>query len=151
MLADSIETSVVATDVEPAVAHGTGARQAQVPAGLPQFAGDSIGSVGGFASDTPDAVEDKVVPISTLTRTNYVPPVYPRSAQRRNISGAVELEFTVDRSGSVTEVLVVDSQPGDTFSEAAMDAVAQWQFEPVVEGGRAVEKRTAVRLSFDLQ
>jgi hypothetical protein len=32
-----------------------------------------------------------------------------------------------------------------------MDAVEKWRFEPVVENGVAVEKRTAVRLAFNLQ
>ena len=89
--------------------------------------------------------------ISSFTRTNYVPPVYPRGAQRRNISGAVELEFTVDTNGAVTDIQVLSSVPGDTFNQAAMDAVKKWRFEPVVENGRPVGKRTAVRLSFDLQ
>jgi hypothetical protein len=31
-----------------------------------------------------------------------------------------------------------------------MEAVEQWRFEPVIENGVAVEKRSAVRLSFSL-
>jgi TonB family protein len=148
LLADSGAANVVVTDVAPAFGLGTGARQAQVPAGLPQFAGSSIGS---FATNGADAAAHQVVPISSLTRTNYVPPVYPRAAQRKNLHGAVEVEFTVDRNGAVTDLLVIDSNPGDTFSQAALDAVQQWRFEPVVVDGRAVEKRTAVKLHFDLE
>jgi outer membrane biosynthesis protein TonB len=43
------------------------------------------------------------------------------------------------------------AEPGETFNQAAIDAVAQWRFEPVIENGVAVDKRTAVRLSFNLQ
>ena len=57
-----------------------------------------------------------MVPISALSRTNYVPPEYPRSAVRRNVSGSVELEFTVDESGAVTDIEVVRSDPGDTWN-----------------------------------
>jgi TonB family protein len=46
---------------------------------------------------------------------------------------------------------ILTSKPGDTFDQAAMDAIEQWRFEPVIENGIAVEKRTAVRLAFDLQ
>jgi TonB family protein len=46
---------------------------------------------------------------------------------------------------------VLKSEPGVTFDQAAMDAVEKWRFEPVIENGVAVEKRTAVRLAFTLQ
>lgn len=91
-----------------------------------------------------------MVAISTLNRTNYVPPKYPRSAARRNITGAVSLLFTVSKTGTVENVSVTKSEPGDTFNQAAIDAVMQWQFEPVIENGVPVEKRSGVRLTFDL-
>jgi TonB family protein len=91
------------------------------------------------------------VPISALTRTNYIAPVYPRGAQRRNVSGSVDVEFTVSTIGTVTDISVLRAEPEETFNQAAMDAVAQWRFEPVIENGVAVEKRSAVRLAFDLQ
>jgi len=95
--------------------------------------------------------EPEIVAVSKLTRTNYVGPEYPRGARRRNITGAVEVQFTVTTDGRVRSMSILNSEPGDTFDQAAMDAVEQWRFEPVIENGVAVEKRTAVRLSFDLQ
>jgi len=98
-----------------------------------------------------DAAADDPVPISSFIRTNYVAPIYPRAAQRRNVSGSVDVMFTVSTLGAVTEMSVLHAEPGETFNQAAMNAVAQWRFEPVIENGVAVEKRTAVRLSFNLQ
>ena len=98
-----------------------------------------------------DSAADSTIPISQLTRTNYVAPEYPRSAQRRNVTGAVEVSFTVSTIGTVTEISIVRAEPEDTFNEAAMNAVAKWRFQPVIENGVAVEKRSAVRLAFDLQ
>ncbi len=95
--------------------------------------------------------QPEVVAVSTLTRINYVSPKYPRSAQRRNVTGSVDVMFTVSRNGTVTDIEVLDSAPGTVFDQAAMDAVAKWRFEPSLDNGQAVEKRTAVRLSFDLQ
>ncbi len=119
---------------------GTSASQASVPAdpgqGLP-----AINNV----------VVDNRVPISSLTRTNYVAPEYPRTAQRRNISGTVDLMFTVSTTGTVTDISVLHAKPAGTFDQAAMKAVSKWRFDPVIENGVALEKRTAVRLSFDLQ
>ena len=37
------------------------------------------------------------------------------------------------------------------LAEAAMAAVEQWRFEPYIENGVAVEKRSAVRLAFNLE
>jgi protein TonB len=57
----------------------------------------------------------------------------------------------VSTIGTVTEISILRAEPEDTFNQAAMDAVAKWRFQPVIEHGVAVEKRSAVRLAFDLQ
>ncbi len=67
------------------------------------------------------------------------------------MTGAVDLRFTITTDGRVRAISVISSDPGDTFDEAAVEAVEQWRFEPVVENGVAVEKQTAVRLTFDLE
>jgi protein TonB len=106
----------------------------------------TAGAPGGQRSD-PNAF----VPISSLKRTNYVVPEYPRAAQRRNITGWVDVSFTVTERGDVVNVGVMNAEPGAVFNEAATDAISQWRFEPSIENGVAVPKRVAVRLSFDLQ
>ena len=98
-----------------------------------------------------DASEQQPVAISTLTRTKYVAPRYPRSAQRRGESGWVDIVFTVTLDGSVKDVEVRDSQPGEVFDNAAIRAVEKWTFEPVIEDGRVVEKRAGVRMMFALE
>ena len=89
--------------------------------------------------------------VSTLNRTKYVAPRYPRSAERRNISGWVDVLFTVTTEGTVAEVEIVGSEPGATFVDAATRAVEKWEFEPVVEKGQVVEKRAGVRMMFALE
>ena len=59
--------------------------------------------------------------------------------------------FTVRTDGTVSDIEVKDSEPGDTFAGAAVRAVEKWEFEPVVENGTAVEKRAGVRLMFALE
>jgi protein TonB len=95
--------------------------------------------------------EQAPVAASTLTRTKYVAPRYPRSAERRNISGWVDVVFTVTTSGSVIDIEVVGSEPGDMFVESATRAVEKWEFEPVTEDGQAVEKRAGVRMMFAIE
>ena len=99
-----------------------------------------------FASSEPE-----LVPVSRLTRTNYVAPKYPRAAHRRNVTGSVDITFTITTDGRIRDMSVLESEPGETFDQAAIDAVEKWRFEPVIENGVAVEKRTAVRLAFTLQ
>ncbi|MGI9247889.1 MAG: TonB family protein [Woeseiaceae bacterium] len=89
--------------------------------------------------------------ISALNRTKYVAPKYPRSAERRNVSGWVDIVFTVAMNGSVKDIEVRNSEPGETFVNAATKAVEKWEFEPIVENGKLVEKRAGVRMMFALE
>jgi TonB family protein len=112
-----------------------------------------------------DAVDDSPVPekaapektnltlatISALKRTKYVAPKYPRSAQRRNVSGWVDIVFTVAMNGTVKDIEVRNSEPAETFVSAAIKAVEKWEFEPIVENGKLVEKRAGVRMMFALE
>ena len=98
-----------------------------------------------------DPSEQKPVAISTLTRTSYVAPRYPRSAQRRGESGWVDIVFTVALDGTVKNVEVRNSEPEGLFDNAAIRAVEKWTFEPVIEDGRLVERRAGVRMMFALE
>jgi TonB family protein len=91
------------------------------------------------------------VAISSLERTNYVAPRYPRVAQRRGITGWVDISFTVSTDGSVTGIEVMNSDPADIFDDSASNAVSEWRFEPPMQGGMPVEKRVAVRMMFSLE
>lgn len=77
------------------------------------------------------------------TPLKRVAPVYPPQAQRAGVQGFVEVELTVDASGKVASVSVVDAKPARTFEAAATRAVKQWQFAP--GGGRG-----KVRVDFTL-
>ncbi len=73
-----------------------------------------------------------------------VEPSYPPEAARAGTTGFVEVEFTVDASGKVASVSVVNAKPSRTFESAAVKAVKQWQFAPGSDG------RGKVRLDFSL-
>ncbi|MDH3273903.1 MAG: TonB family protein [Gammaproteobacteria bacterium] len=100
---------------------------------------------------SPAVNENAPVAVSSLQRIKYVAPKYPRAAQRRNISGWVDVIFTVDIDGSVTNISIRDSDPGDTFVSSATNAVEAWKFEPVMDNGVAIQKRAAVRMMFALE
>ncbi len=123
---------------------------------MDQAAADDAAEIvaAGDAAEAPapvDVREQQPIGISSLNRTRYVPPRYPRAAQRRGESGWVDVVFTVTFDGTVKDIEIRDSQPDDLFDAAAVRAVEKWEFEPVFENGVNVEKRAGVRMMFALE
>jgi TonB family protein len=85
---------------------------------------------------------------SQLQRTEYVAPKVPLSARRNGIDGWVELEFTVRADGVTDQIVVTNSNPKRVYDEAAVAAVSEWRYRPVMRDGRPVEQRTTVRIRF---
>jgi periplasmic protein TonB len=90
---------------------------------------------------------DRLYSVSELTTTNQVVPTYPRAAAARKIEGWVEVEFTVTPAGEVLDAKVVQSS-ATMFDDAALSAIARWTFEPVIEDGRPVPVRAALKFTF---
>ena len=133
--------AVTATPPASAASAGTSARAEPAPTA-------TASATEPAAQSTEDASPAN---IASLNRTRYVAPKYPRAAQRRGQSGWVDILFTVAVDGTVKDVEVRASEPGDVFADAAIRAVEKWEFEPVVEDGRVVEKRAGVRMMFALE
>ncbi|MDZ4730537.1 MAG: TonB family protein [Xanthomonadales bacterium] len=66
--------------------------------------------------------EIKVVPLKAR------PPNYPWRARKQGIEGFVELEFSVNSAGKVTDVKVLDALPEGVFEKAASRALSKWTF-----------------------
>ena len=79
-----------------------------------------------------------------------VDPEYPPDAARGGIEGSVDLSFTVDPDGRVTDVIVDHSEPTDIFDRAAALAVRRWRYEPKLMSGTPVEEHMEVHLVFKL-
>lgn len=122
------------------------------PANIPVAANQDAEFVASSSAETvagpTRGVSAPPVAVSSLTRTKYVAPKYPRSAERRSLSGWVDVVFVVTFDGTTKDIEVLGSEPGDVFVSAATRAVERWEFEPVIEGGTLVEKRAGVRMMF---
>jgi TonB family protein len=92
-----------------------------------------------------------VVGANSLQRLEYVAPKFPASTRNRNMSGWVELEFTVKADGSTGDIVVTNSNPRRTFDAAATNAIREWRYKPVIRDGQAVDQRVAVRIRFSDQ
>ncbi|NOR53737.1 MAG: TonB family protein [Candidatus Aminicenantes bacterium] len=62
-----------------------------------------------------------------------VKPVYPKAVKKAGIKGVVTLEATTDKYGRVQGVKVLNSVP--ELDQAAIDAVKQWIYEPMIIDG----------------
>ncbi len=114
------------------------------------YAGADLNAATSELAAAREAIERRssVVGANSLARVHYVPPKFPASTRGRSMSGWVELEFTVLADGRTGDVVVTNSNPRKTFDNAAVTAVEQWRYEPVVLRGKVVEQRAAVRIRF---
>ena len=67
-----------------------------------------------------------------------VEPMYTDEARRDRVSGIVIVEALVDKSGVVKDAIVLKPLPFG-LSDAALDAVKQWQFQPATQNGAPVD------------
>lgn len=91
------------------------------------------------------------VALSELVQIKRAAPTYPRRASRSNVSGYVDVVFTVTATGTTTDISVHRAEPEAIFDGAAIKAVEAWEFEPVVYRGQIISQRTAARLVFRLE
>jgi protein TonB len=57
----------------------------------------------------------------------------------------------VTTEGATDAVEVTQAEPERIFDKAAIEAVRQWAFEPVVYRGRTISQRAGARLTFALE
>jgi TonB family protein len=76
-------------------------------------------------------------------------PVYPVEAARRREHGAVVLELSVDETGAVTDVQILQSSGSNTLDTAARTQLAKWHYRPAIKDGHPVA--TTVRQIIDFK
>jgi len=79
-----------------------------------------------------------------------VKPEYPKKAELAKVEGWVELDFTVAESGQVTDVAVHATSAPGVFESAAIGALSQWRYKPIVRDGKPVAQRARIRMRFAL-
>jgi TonB family protein len=62
------------------------------------------------------------------TQTQYPPDLY-----RQKIEGDVNIAYSLDRTGAVTDARVASSTPSRIFDQAALDSFKQWRFTPMLD------------------
>jgi len=97
--------------------------------------------------DARNGVFDRNYALSELTLLHRENPEYPRAAAQREKEGWVQVEFVVTEKGDVRSARVLDSS-SELFERNALAAVSNWKFEAVMQDGRPVPVRAAVKFTF---
>lgn len=101
---------------------------------------------------TPLAVHfTEPIDLKTLGRSPpvalYQPaPPFPAVARNANMSGSVVARIVVDKSGQVTAVTIVKSQP--PFDERVVTTLKKWRYQPLIQNGKPVSWRMEVTQEF---
>jgi protein TonB len=85
---------------------------------------------------------------TALLKVKDVPPVYAPMAITAGVQGSVVVQATVNERGRVTEARIVESIP--MLNQAVIDAVKQWEFEPVRVAGAPAQVAIVVTANFTL-
>jgi len=116
-----------------------GAAPAPAPSAPPADAGVDQPSA------QPGGPEQEVMPL------NDVRPEYPYRARQQGIEGHIKLAFTINPSGRVENIRVLEASPRNIFDREARRAAARWRFAPRMENGVAVSREAVKTLHFRLQ
>jgi protein TonB len=77
-----------------------------------------------------------------------VQPFYPSLAKQARIQGTVRLQAIVRRDGSVGSLQLISGHP--LLTQAAIDAVSRWRYQPTLLNGTPVEILLTVDVNFVL-
>lgn len=87
---------------------------------------------------------------STPMPTMKLNPIYPYRAKRMNTTGAVDVRFLVDTTGTVRSVEILKAVPSGIFEDSVRKAVRRWKFQPGRKDGKAVNIWMVTTINFEL-
>jgi protein TonB len=73
---------------------------------------------------------------------------YPRDAARQHIGGKVVVHVVLDAAGMIKEITPTEGPP--ILSDAVLQAVKQWTFEPTTLDGDPVEVELNIEAIFTI-
>jgi TonB family protein len=92
-----------------------------------------------------------VLQADEIPRTRQVMPVYPVQATEFGMEGYVDLDFTISPEGVPKDVKVRGAVPKRVFDNAAITAVRQWRWQPILQNGTPVARNATLRMRFQLK
>jgi len=117
-----------------------------VEGGVP--GGVAGGVVGGLGTPAPSRLVRIGGNIKAPKVVHRVDPVYPAIARQARIVGSIQLRAVVDERGYVKDVEVIRGVP--MLSDAALAAVRQWRYQPLLLNGMPYSFELMVTVNFGL-
>jgi hypothetical protein len=116
------------------------------------------------------AIQDSVTAPGEPKLVHQVRPAYPPDAKKEKVQGLFQIDVVIGKDGAIKEARVVVSAPtaerlealepkkgtpaaqeGDArLAAAALDAVKQWRYAPILKDGKPVEFKATVTVNFTL-
>jgi len=116
------------------------------------------------------AISDEVKAPGEPKLVHQVKPVYPEDAKKEGIEGVYVIDLVIGKDGAIQNAKLAASAPtmerlqelktkdgkfagteGDKrLAEAALAAVKQWQYAPILKGGKPVDFNATVTVRFKL-
>lgn len=116
------------------------------------------------------SLKDEVTGPAEPKLVHKVAPAYPAEAKAEKVQGVFTIEAVIGKDGAIQTAKVIASAPtserltqiaatkgtpavleGDSrLAEAALAAVRQWRYEPVVKEGKPVEAKVTITINFKL-
>lgn len=88
--------------------------------------------------------------VTTPKLLREVKPHYPDRAKQEKVQGEVLMECVVKADGTVGDKKIIKALHPD-LDQAAMDAAAQWLFEPGTRDGKPVNVLVTIAIAFTLK
>jgi len=115
-------------------------------------------------------ISDEVKAPAEPRLLHQVRPAYPEGPKKEGIQGLFVIDVLIGKDGAITDAHVVASAPtparlaqltpkkgtpagleGDSrLATAALEAVKQWRYEPILKDGKPVEFKATVTVNFNL-
>ncbi|WP_158943464.1 energy transducer TonB [Granulicella sp. S190] len=75
-------------------------------------------------------------------------PTYPDQARNARISGSVKMIAQIESDGRVGKITMVSGP--EILRDAAITAVKEWQYEPLVVESTAISQQTLIVINFNI-
>ena len=75
-------------------------------------------------------------------------PEYPAMALQENVQGRVVLRAIIGKDGALQNVELAQSP--SLLSEAVLEAVKKWRYQPRYQDGVAIEVETQITIDFEI-
>jgi len=113
------------------------------------WGGEQLSQMEGLREQFTAWLTDRVIIPADKLRprlTRRVDPIYPDRARAQALEGSVRLRVAIARDGSIEDVKALSGDP--LLAEAAIEAVKQWRYRPILLDGKPVPVLTVLTITF---